>query len=583
MRRKKAIIFGFVLIGILSLLLTGCFNNTPATPDINDIHTSMTFGVIIDYASYRFPGFWRGLILVNESKKQIDLAKELGVDFVRFDIRNEAINYPEEMEKLDTIIAYARSKNLRIYIGVYGMESWYNWKDMWNYPYGGSGKASWEEFKEMYTNEVRYLAERYKPDYMMIVPECPFNIGNQVNSVRTIGEWAEYTKEVADTVKNVSLDTKIILDQIVRKDGGPHGSSEYEFTEAIIKDNSKLIDIIGCDPYNYEDLKSDVQNLVKLKNKYNWHGDIWIGETNLLDNWDKLSRPSTPEEDEDQRNYFIYAIDLADRNGFDGFCIFYFTDDSNDENSGIGITYKDFTLKPAYDAIKQIISQRYDKMLLYSDFEDYDSFDSPPDLDSIEPLRWYLESFNANAVIDTTISRSGNKSVKLIGSAEEGSAIACGIPDNPSYLLKRNRLDAYFMFPEELTEFTVATIGIENFEEVNNVSAYIYITASGILSYATGNEQNSFDLVVFDVITLLPNKWYYVSLEADFIERKYILFDIQGENINKHYDLSGKKLHYDLSEITPHRGIYYYICYWCPDTPPTGHCWFDDASLFIKQ
>jgi len=157
--------FGFVLIGILSLLLTGCFNNTPATPDINDIHTSMTFGVIIDYASYRFPGFWRGLILVNESKKQIDLAKELGVDFVRFDIRNEAINYPEEMEKLDTIIAYARSKNLRIYIGVYGMESWYNWKDMWNYPYGGSGKASWEEFKEMYTNEVRYLAERYKPDY----------------------------------------------------------------------------------------------------------------------------------------------------------------------------------------------------------------------------------------------------------------------------------------------------------------------------------------------------------------------------------------------------------------------------------
>ena len=358
MRREKGVILGFALIGILFVLLTGCLNNIPTTPDINDIRTSMTFGVIIDYASYRYPGFWRGLILVNESKKQIDLAKELGVDFVRFDIRNEAINYPEEMEKLDTIIAYARSKNLRIYIGVYGMESWYNWKDMWNYPYGGSGKASWEEFKEMYTNEVRYLAERYKPDYMMIVPECPFNIGNQVNSVRTIGEWAEYTKEVADTVKNVSLDTKIILDQIVRKDGGPHGSSEYEFTEAIIKDNSKLIDIIGCDPYNYEDLKSDVQNLVELKDEYNWHGDIWIGETNLLDNWDKLSRPSTPEEDEDQRNYFIYAIDLADRNGFDGFCIFYFTDDSNDENSGIGITYKDFTPKPAYDAIKQIIQQR---------------------------------------------------------------------------------------------------------------------------------------------------------------------------------------------------------------------------------
>jgi len=362
MSSKKAVILGFVLIGILFILLIGCLNNTSSTtpniPNINNIHTSMTFGVLIDYASYRYPGFWRGLILVDESKKQVDLAKELGVDFVRFDIRNEALGSSDEMAKLDTIIAYARSQNLKVYIGVYGMETWYNWANMGNYPYGGSGKASWDDFKDMYTNQARYLADRYKPDYMMIVPECPFNIGNQVDSVRTIDEWVEYAKEVADTVKNVSPDTKIILNQIVRENGGPHGSSEYEFTEAIIKDGSKLIDIIGCDPYNYEELRADVQNLVELKDRHSWHGDIWIGETNLLDNWDKLSRPSTPEEDEDQRNYFIYAIDLADRNGFDGFCIFYFTDDSNDKDSGIGITYKDFTPKPAYDAIKQIIQQR---------------------------------------------------------------------------------------------------------------------------------------------------------------------------------------------------------------------------------
>ncbi|MCD6571496.1 MAG: cellulase family glycosylhydrolase [Deltaproteobacteria bacterium] len=353
--KVKAIIIDSVLIGVLFILLSGC---KPPTPDINDIHTSMTFGTIIEYASYRYPGFWRGLILVDESKEQIDLARELGVDFVRFDIRNEAVLASTEMTKLDEIIDYARSKDLKIYIGVYGMETWYNWYRMWNYPYGGSGEATWEEFKEMYTNEARDLAERYEPDYMMIMVECPFNIGNQVNSVRTIEEWVDYTKEVAGIVKGISPDTKIVLDQIVRKnDNGPHGSSEYEFTEAIMKDNSELIDIIGCDPYNYKDLQSDVENLVKFKDKYNWHGKIWIGETNLLDHWSKLFRPSTPKEDEDQRDYFIYAIDLADRNGFDGFCIFYFTDDSNDKNSGIGITYKDFTPKPAYYAIKQIIQQ----------------------------------------------------------------------------------------------------------------------------------------------------------------------------------------------------------------------------------
>jgi hypothetical protein len=224
----------------------------------------------------------------------------------------------------------------------------------------------------------------------------------------------------------------------------------------------------------------------------------------------------------------------------------------------------------------------YDKLLLYSDFEDYDSFDSPPSLNDIERLRWYLESSDADAVIDTTISRSGNKSVKLIGSVQEGSAIACGIPDEPDYLLKKKRLEVYFMFPDGLTEFTVATIGIENSEEINNVSAYIYITASGILCYATGNTQDSFDLVSFDTVTLSPNEWYYINFDADFIERKYISFDIQGKNVNKHYDLSDKELHYDLSHITPNIGVYYYLCYWCPDTPPSGHCWFDDASLYSR-
>ena len=354
MTNKQKAIVGSILLCFFTVSLAGCI-----TPDIDEIHTSMTFGVEIDYASYRYPGFWGGLILVNESKTQIDLAEELGVDFVRFDIRNEAVLSSSEMTKLDQVIDYSRLKDLKIYIGVYGMETWYDWDHWGEYPYGGSGKATWEEFREMYTNESSYLAERYEPDYMMIMVECPFNIGNQVDSVRTIDEWVNYTKEVAGIVKDISPNTKIVLDQIVRKnDNGPHGSSEYEFTDAIMKDNSELIDIMGCDPYNYKDLHSDVSNLVEFKDTYNWHGEIWIGETNLLDKWSKLFRPSTPKEDRDQRDYFVYAIDLVNRSGFDGFCIFYFTDDSNDANSGMGITFKDFAPKPAYDAIKQIIQQR---------------------------------------------------------------------------------------------------------------------------------------------------------------------------------------------------------------------------------
>ncbi|MCK4506193.1 MAG: hypothetical protein KAW14_11285 [Candidatus Aegiribacteria sp.] len=221
------------------------------------------------------------------------------------------------------------------------------------------------------------------------------------------------------------------------------------------------------------------------------------------------------------------------------------------------------------------------EILLYSDFEDYDFFPPPPPIENIIPLQWYLESDYADAVIDTTRSRSGSRSVKLVGSTTEGSAIACGIPYNQSYLIREKRLDAYFMIPQDLTEFTVVTFGIENFEEQDNVSAYIYITASGLLCYATGNLQNCFDLEYFDSIDLQPDEWYYVSLQADYVSRKYISFSIQGINIDNQYDISDKNLHYDISEIEPYIGVFYYLCYWCPDSIPSGHCWFDDATLFI--
>ena len=145
MNNRLEVILGFVLIGSLLILFAGCGGNIPTTLDINDIHTSMSSGVIIDYASYCYPGFWRGLVLVNDSKTQVDLAEEPGVDFVRFDIRNEVISSSTEMAKLDQIIGYVRLKDLKIYIGAYGMETYYNWENMFNFPYGGSGRAIWEK------------------------------------------------------------------------------------------------------------------------------------------------------------------------------------------------------------------------------------------------------------------------------------------------------------------------------------------------------------------------------------------------------------------------------------------------------
>ncbi len=347
MGKKRFITFGFILIIILFILLIGCFfnNNIPSIPDINDIHTSMTFGITIDDACYHAPNLPYGEINLENSLREVDMAKELGVDFIRIDIRNETLQYPDEINKLDSIINYACSNELKIYIGVYGMESWLpaSFIDMLIHPDGGDGKADWDEFKDMYKDQVIFLANRYYPDYMMIMVELCINLGNQVNSVRSIEEWVQFTKLIADSIKSISPDTKIILNEIARRTSTPNS---IDYIKAIMQDNYEKIDIIGIDPYSYNELEDEVATIVEFRKNYNWHGKMWVGETNLLHF----------NDENEQRDYFLYSIDITDKNEFDGFCIFYFRDGSGTAESN-GILNEDFTPKSAYDAIKQIIQQ----------------------------------------------------------------------------------------------------------------------------------------------------------------------------------------------------------------------------------
>lgn len=351
MKTKNLILIGLLLIGII--LIAGCLEKekqpSPQKTNIS-IPPSMTFGVAIDVFCDWLQGK-ENPINMDIAKKEVDAAKDIGVDFVRFDIRDELISSPEELKKLDEIIDYTRAKDLKIYLGVYGrfnnanLKLWKNpLKVMKDYPTGGSGLATWDEFKKMYTEEVRYLVERYHPDYMMIMVECPFLIGNQVNSVRTIDEWINYTNHVASVIKNTSSNTKIITDQMVRT-----GEVHYNipFTEALMKNNSGLIDIIGIDPYSFDELDNEVSNIVRLRDKHDWNGEIWIGETNIM----------YPRSEAEQKKYFERAINLAIENDFEGFCIFYLREPDPYVGS-VGILNEDFTPKPAYNFIKEIIENR---------------------------------------------------------------------------------------------------------------------------------------------------------------------------------------------------------------------------------
>ncbi len=320
-------------------------NNTVLAPEETTAHESMVFGATVESASYRYPGHWFGAIDEENAKKEIDAISELGADFIRIDIRNETLNYPEEVKKLDNIVAYGRSKNLKIYFGAFGMETWMaSWLDMFlKAPDGGGGKASWEDFKRMYSGEVSYLIGRYKPDYIMIIVEARRNIGNQVGSKRTVDEWVAYTKELAAMIKSSSPGTKIVLNEVVRSKDA-HSSADY--VEGIMKDNDNNIDIIGIDPYSLDELYDEMNTSLKLAKQYNWHGKLWVGETNVFNY----------KGDDYQKEYFETAIELAKKNNFEGFVVFY-TREIPKQSDSRGIIRNDFAKKPAYWLIKEKIRE----------------------------------------------------------------------------------------------------------------------------------------------------------------------------------------------------------------------------------
>jgi len=113
-----------------------------------------------------------------------------------------------------------------------------------------------------------------------------------------------------------------------------------------MKDNDKNIDIIGIDPYSSEELTDEMNTVLRLSAQNEWHGKLRIGETNIFN----------VKDDDYQKKYFETAIDLAKKNNFEGFVIFYFRDIPGQTDKR-GIIKNDFSMKPAYEAIKKEIKE----------------------------------------------------------------------------------------------------------------------------------------------------------------------------------------------------------------------------------
>lgn len=296
----------------------------------------VSFGTTINAASADMGSGKKSTIDLFNAKKEIDLAYDMGADLVRLDLERKNLESVDELGKLDAAVSYAREKKMRIYLAYLGRNAWLGTNE-------GGGKADWGEFKKEYKADTVFLMNRYKPDCFLILPECPYSIGRQVDSRQSMEEWFNFAKEVGLALKQISFPTKIALEGTMLSDGAK--AADLAFAERVLGNNDVAINIFSMNAGSAAELEEGKENLLGLKKKYHWEGEVWMGNV----------KAGAGGNESKQKDYFLYALHLASSGDFSGIILGRLRDSDGDTS---GIVAEDFYPKESYTAIKEVMAKR---------------------------------------------------------------------------------------------------------------------------------------------------------------------------------------------------------------------------------
>lgn len=346
--RENTFLIFLLLLFFVAFFLIFKMYIAPQIPELEadmiSVPENMAFGATIDAASCDPDGGRSCDIVLDDAKKELDAAAEMGVNFVRFNLAGETMDSKEELQKLDEAISYARARKLKINLALWGRKKWIS-------SYGGN-RIAWEEFQKKYAEDAGSYMQRYQPDYFVILPECPHVPGDQVSSENTAEQWLEFAKKAALSAKQNFYDSKIVLEGFMSA-GNDIRKDEAEFLNVVIRNSDPIISIISIKEENVSDLESGVKNLTRMKEKYHWQGAVWLGSVDFSSGNLLYGKQDNSSSYQEQKKFFLYAFYLANANGFSGVSVGSLRDRIGSNN---GILKEDFSSKPAYDAMKQVMS-----------------------------------------------------------------------------------------------------------------------------------------------------------------------------------------------------------------------------------
>ena len=259
--RRTAVSLGLAALLLLSMLPSFEARLAAATPSGN-----LAFGVLDSRASYGIPSYNNQQV----QDAELSMLVSTGASCVRTDIGYAPWLTPTDpttISLVDHIVGQIRSDQKCLIIADAGSESY------------RTTPIPWAAFKNAWVQRVETLAQRYQPDYYIVVKEprwyIPMISDATTNPlVSSASDWVTLTQSLISAVQMVSPNTKIGVSVDPESLIDPKYSAEYTSYLQGVTQLSGL-SFIGFDTYG----SSDQTTTQAYLTQYGSGGkDVWVSE-----------------------------------------------------------------------------------------------------------------------------------------------------------------------------------------------------------------------------------------------------------------------------------------------------------------
>lgn len=208
------------------------------------------FSATLNYLGTDNP--WRGWLDPEDLHREIGVARELGLDLVKINVFLDywVFNRPKVRREVEATIAEIRAAGLGLFLSCDGINAYFpldlTFADRAGRPIGA---VNWMTWKYQAVRGCLDVIGRFKPDYATVLRNPFVDPQEQVNQKVTAAEWLAYVEEVADGVRAVSPDTRVVVEIPLA------GEREVDFLRSIDRSTRENL-VLGFMIYSIKDFFS---------------------------------------------------------------------------------------------------------------------------------------------------------------------------------------------------------------------------------------------------------------------------------------------------------------------------------------